>query len=161
MYFSVCINQMLPEKFSCMLANFYLLCLYLHYSPTLRAQIQNGFARFAFWENMWAREKNLEPPSAWNCCIQTCSADSLGHPSGLSSFREQMRKHFLPGKRVPKPLDYTACSFYRSRLLGRGGKQLLGSGRRKEYCSLILLTASAVWTSESGLGKYSRYLRCH
>lgn len=30
---------------------------------------------------MWAREKNLEPPSAWNCCTQTCSADGLGSTS--------------------------------------------------------------------------------
>lgn len=121
---------------------------------------KSKMGKFAFQESMWVRE-NLEPSSAWNCCTQTCSADCLGHPSDLSSFlREQMGKHFLPEKRVPKPLDYTACSFYRSRLLGRSGKWLLGSGGRKFTFFLILLTALAVWIFVLEPGKYSRYLCC-
>lgn len=56
-----------------------------------------------------------------------------GHTSGLSPFfTEQMGKHLLQEQRVPKPLNDLACSFYRSRLLGRGGKWAMGSGGRKE-----------------------------
>lgn len=158
MYLSVCIIQMLSEKFSCMLANFsqlFLLCLEPQiYTRTLLSEPKSKMGKFAFQESKWVWEKNLEPPSAWNCCTQTCRADGLGHPSGLSSFfREQMGKHLLPETRVPKPLDYTACFFWRSRLLGRGGKWLLGSGRRKDYLSALwLLSALYFWhLQQSGL----------
>lgn len=138
MYLSVCIIQTLLEKFSCMLANLYLLSLQPQiYIRTLFSEPKSKMGKFAFLESKWVREKNFEPPSAWKCCTQTCSAVGLGHPSGLSFFREQMRKHLLPEKRVPKPLDYTACSFYRFRLLGRGEKRLLGSGGRKDYLSAL------------------------
>lgn len=77
MYLSVCISQMLPEKLSLMLANFYLFCL----QPHIRNEPKSKTGKFAFQESMWAWEKNLEPPSAWNCCTQTCSADGLGSTS--------------------------------------------------------------------------------
>lgn len=118
MYLSVCINQMLPEKFSCMLVDFYLLCFHLYYDPILWAQIQNG----EICISGKYRGKREEPWGSFS--LELLHADLrcrwLG-PSIWSLFFLQRTdgKHLLPGKRVLKPLDYTACSFCRSALLGR------------------------------------------
>ena len=40
-----------------------------------------SMGKFTFQESMWVGEKKLEPPSAWDCYTQTCSADGLGRTS--------------------------------------------------------------------------------
>lgn len=146
----MCINQMLPEKFSCMQVNFYLLCSEPQiYIMTLFSEHRSKmWSTNPNWGNLsfrkaCGRERTLsllQPGTAApRPAVQMAWAIHLICPLSLEN-----RWGNTSCQKKGKPLDYTVCSFYRSRLLGRGGKWILGSGGRKFAFSLILLTALAV-----------------